>query len=164
MNTMELIERIAIQGKIMFEDSTEPSNAALFEVLLFSSLKVLNTYEERSPQENHQDFMFEWFHGLMKWAMDNNVFDKIPAEFSSFVDSRFRLYSDEMQQAFNHANFLRSKTAYLFYENPLAIDVLCSTNTGQVSNMEVKTNDLLNNVGGSVGWLIRTGGLTLTIR
>lgn len=136
----KIVIEIAEKGRIMF-DNNEVSNEALFEVLIFSSLRIINTYKEQRPKQ-YESFLDGYYQALENWAKSKGIYNKISGSFSQFVHNRFQLFVREMQFAYDDPMTLRAKTAYHFYEKPLAIASENSMNIEQIVKMAIRTNEL----------------------
>ncbi len=112
-----ILKKSAEAGKVMFEEE-EQSSAALFEVLLFSSGMTLNRYRDKFPTD-YNKFEKDYFNALKSWAKDKGVYNKIKGSYADFVNVRFRIYLEELFAFMDDSNFLRTKTTYFFYVNPL---------------------------------------------
>lgn len=109
-------------SKIMFEKN-QISKSAVFEVLLFSSLHILRTYQQKRPQQ-YSNFEADYFIELYKFAKNEGLLDKIPGDFTEFVNNRFQLYGQQLNLMENDSEgtFIPAKIAFNFYITPLLLN------------------------------------------
>jgi|JI9StandDraft_1071089.scaffolds.fasta_scaffold34225_4 hypothetical protein len=138
------VAQIAELGNLLYEERSA-SNEALFEVLLFSTVHVLNVYKMRYPA-SYSQFQKDYFIGLEKWANEKGVYRKIKGSYSDFVNSRFELYFGEFTSWLDNPHLIRTKTAFHFYEKPLEIKSGDCMDLFLIMRMTGATTELINRI------------------
>lgn len=115
-------------SELMF-DGKKLTKGRLLEFVFFSSFYVLERFNELKPSY-YYEFEKNYLLELSGFTKELGLYDYLPGGFNDFADNRLKLYSAEFKKMSEDPNFLPTKIAYNFYENPLV------TNSGDNFNLQ----------------------------
>jgi hypothetical protein len=139
-----------MSSEIMLEKN-QLSKGAVFEVLLFSSLHILQRFRSKKPQQ-YSTFEAEYFLELHRFAKEEGILNKIPCEFTDFVNNRFQLYGQQMNAMYDNSEgtSIPTKIAFNFYDTPLTLNSGDSFDLPAIMMLTMKIKHLFEALDGSI--------------
>lgn len=107
---------VATSGIDLINNFKKLSNNGKFEVLLFNSEIVLETYRSNKPN-NFSWVREEYFKYFEDYITQNSIGDDLD-DISSFINSRFILYASELNKIFS-PNYIPGKIYNAFFDEAL---------------------------------------------
>ena len=106
------------------------SDKGKFEVIIFNAITVLSKFRESHPDEYEQaeeDFFIELVNQAKTYQIDTD-----PDKLMSFVNSRFRFYSQEIASIYEGEGYIPGKLYNAFYISPLTKNPEPNSDLGEI--------------------------------
>ena len=116
----QLISQIIDNSSVVLENPDRNNKGFLFELLLCSSIHVVNSYNEKKPH-NLKKFQSEYLNEIINYAKQNGLTIQIKGDITDFVNDRLILYHNELKFIFgnNPSRIIPTLLAYNFFDTPL---------------------------------------------
>jgi len=150
---LALMIGIMVSDLYLKPENKKPAN--VFEVLLFSSIEILDAMKKRLPGY-YPEFETEYFNEIENFAIKHGIKKYINGDFNEFVDSRFQLYGIELNILLQHSDVLPTKIAHHFFDAPLSPVSSDSMDILKVSELKFKIEESANSnlIGKSIDKII----------
>lgn len=117
----------------------------LFELLLLSSIRVINDFRKKNPSE-FKDFQYRYLNEIGKYAVENGLHLRIEGKIENFMNERLVLYFNELAIAFDGGATIPTKLAYNLLEKPLETNPQDYLNLFAIITMTRNLGELLTKI------------------
>lgn len=136
-----LMNLIVDNSSIVLDKSLNIDKGFIFELLICTSIQVINAYDELYTNTTSQ-FQTKYLNELLKYCEANKIQPRIEGDVIDFLNLRIIFYDKELRRMFSEHAIVPVKIVHNFYESPLKI------NSGESENWEkcFKLTEKLNNI------------------